>query len=68
MCFYIKFVYLASVRICKKNYTKGEIKKQDKLRVNMIREVTNIKQKVLTLEGEGFSSVELDEMTELVNV
>ena len=49
----------------KKSLKFCEIKKQDKWRVNMIREVTNIKQNVLTLEG--FSSEELDELIECIS-
>ena len=49
----------------KKSLKFCEIRKQDKWRVNMIREVTNIKQNVLTLEG--FSTEELNEMIEIIS-
>ena len=51
----------------KKSLRFCEIKKQDKWIVYMIRKVTNIKQKVLALEGEGFSSEELDELIEFIS-
>ena len=43
------------------------MKTEDKWRINMIKEVTNIKQNVLKLEGEGFSSEELDEIIEYIS-
>ena len=43
------------------------MKKEDKWRVNFIREATNIKQNVLKLEGEGFSTEELDELIEYIS-
>ena len=44
-----------------------EMKTEDKWRINMIKEVTDIKQNVLKLEGEGFSSEELDELIEYIS-
>ena len=44
-----------------------DMKTEDKWRINMIKEVTDIKQNVLKLEGEGFSSEELDELVEYIS-
>ena len=44
-----------------------EMKTEDKWRINMIKEVTDIKQNLLKLEGEGFSSEELDELIEYIS-
>ena len=44
-----------------------EIKTEDKWRAEFIREMTNIKQNVVTLDGEGFTSKELDMLIEFVS-
>ena len=44
-----------------------KIKTEDKWRAEFIREMTNIKQNVVTLDGEGFTSKELDMLIEFVS-
>ena len=44
-----------------------EIHDNNMWRANMIREITNIKQGVLTLDEEGFSNSELDEFIDFLS-
>ena len=53
--------------ILKRDIKFCEIKTEDKWRAEFIREMTNIKQNVVTLDGEGFTSQELDMLIEFVS-
>ena len=51
----------------KKNLRFNAIRNQDRWRVNMIKEIVNIKQDVLTLDGEGFTSEELNNLLDYIS-
>ena len=51
----------------KKKLKFCEIKTEEKRRVGMIREIVNIRQNILTLEGEGFSPKEMNELIQYVS-
>ena len=51
----------------KRNLKFCDIKDEDKWRIDMIREITNLKQGVLELEGEGFSKSELSEIIDFIS-
>ena len=51
----------------KKKLKFCEIKTEEKWRVGMIREIVNIRQNILTLEGEGFTPEEFYEIIQYVS-
>ena len=53
--------------ILKKKLKFCEIQNEDKWRARMIREVTDIRQNVLTLDGDGFTDDEFDTVIEFLS-
>ena len=61
-------VFSLTQNIMKKYLKFCEILDEDKWRVSMLREITDIRQGVLTLNGEGLSDDELEELVEFITM
>ena len=61
-------VFSLTQNIKKKSLKFFEILDEDKWRVSMLREITNIRQGVLTLNGENLSDDELEELFEFISL
>ena len=61
-------VFSLTQNIMKKYLRFCEIFDEDKWRVSMLRESTYIRQGVLTLNGEGLSDDELEELVEFISM
>ena len=55
-------LFLVTPNMLKRNLKFREIQNEDRWRVGMIKEIVNIKQNILTLDGEGFTCDELNEL------
>ena len=61
-------VFSLTQTVMKKYLKFCEIMDEDKWRVNMLREITNIRQGVLQLNGESLSDDEFDQLVEFISM
>ena len=64
---YIHDVLTVKPAVLKQKMKFCELKPEDKWRADFICEMTNIKQNVVTLDGEGFTSDELNKLIEFIS-
>ena len=62
-----KDVFSVTPNYLMKNLRFDAIRNHDWWRVNMIKEIVNFKQDVLTLDGEGFTSEELNNLLDYIS-
>ena len=60
-------LFSVTPNILKKNLKFCEIRNENRWRVNIIKEIVDIKQGILALDGEGLSSEELNDLIDYIS-